>query len=369
MVRVLHIVTYMGMGGLETMIMNYYRKIDRNQVQFDFLVHRQERYNYDDEIEEMGGRIFRVKKLNPFSVSYRRELDDFFKTHREYKIVHCHLDCMSALPLSIAKKNGIPVRIAHCHSNNQDKNMKYFLKVLYKKQIRNKANILWACSKEAGKWTFETDEFDILPNAIDAEKYIYNEDIRRDMRKELKIGDALVLGHIGRFSEPKNHLFLIDVFKEVNKNIPNSYLVLVGDGEKRKYIEQKVIELGLSEKVLFLGVRVDVDRILQAFDVFVLPSLYEGLGIVAIEAQSSGLPCLISDMVSDECMITDHIWKVPLYSDALCWYEKIQEYSNLYVRKNEYNNIKKSGYDIIDNAMQLQKFYIRANNGEERCRF
>ena len=168
MVRILHVVTHMNRGGLETMIMNYYRTIDRGEVQFDFLVHRQERADYDDEIEELGGVIYRVSRLNPFSKKYKKELETFFQLHPEYAVIHVHQDCMSSVILKIAKKCGVRVRIAHSHSASQTKNIKFVIKKIYQKQIHKYATKLLACGNDAGKWMFQGVEFEVLNNAIDA---------------------------------------------------------------------------------------------------------------------------------------------------------------------------------------------------------
>ena len=188
-IRVLHIVTYMGRAGLETMLMNYYRNIDREKVQFDFLVHRDFEADYDAEILSLGGKIYRLPKLNPFSKSYRKALDSFFKEHTEYKIVHSHLDCMSSIPLKYAKKNNVPVRIAHSHNNNQDRDAKYLLKLFYRNKIKKYATDLFSCSIEAGKWMFKTDNFTVLNNAIDAAKYSYNKETAAKVRADLGVSE------------------------------------------------------------------------------------------------------------------------------------------------------------------------------------
>ena len=164
-IRVLHVVTYMGRGGLETMIMNYYRNIDRSKVQFDFLTHRDEIWDYDDDIERLGGKIYHLPRLNPFSPKYLNALDNFFEEHNEYKIVHCHQDCLSGIVLKHAKKNGVPFTIAHSHSSNQNKNLKYVIKLIAKKSIPKYADYLLACGKDAGEWMFNTSDFTILNNA------------------------------------------------------------------------------------------------------------------------------------------------------------------------------------------------------------
>ena len=174
-IRVLQVVTYMGRGGLETMLMNYYRNIDRDKVQFDFLTHRDERWDYDNEIESLGGKIYHLPKLNPFSKNYLNALDKFFNEHKEYQIVHCHQDCLSGVVLKVAKKNGVKFTIAHAHSASQDKNLKYLIKVLAKKNIKKYSDKMFACGGEAGKWMFETDDFEVLNNAIDTIMKLIND--------------------------------------------------------------------------------------------------------------------------------------------------------------------------------------------------
>lgn len=363
MLRVLQVVTYMGRGGLETMIMNYYRNIDRSKVQFDFLVHRQEEAAYDKEILSLGGHIYRMPVLNPFSKAYFSSLDSFFKKHR-YNIVHSHLDCMSAYPLKIAQKNGVSVRIAHSHNKSQDKNLKYPIKLLSKRLIPKYATHLFACGKEAGYWMFNGKPYTILNNAIDAQMYTYNEQIRNEVREELNLtNDNFVIGHVGRFNPQKNHGFIIDVFNAVYKRDENARLVLVGSGDGQQAIEDKVKRLGLSDAVLFLGSRGDVNRVLQAMDVFLFPSLYEGLPLSIIEAQAAGLPCIISDNVPDECIKTDRVFRYSLGEPADFWADKIFEALKI-SKKDTLSEIVASGFDIKENSRKLEDFYTSLGYGD-----
>ncbi len=357
MLRVLHVVTDMGRGGLETMLMNYYRNIDRTKVQFDFLTHRQKRCDYDDEIEVLGGKIYRLPRLNPWSNTYIKALQHFFAEHTEYEIVHSHIDCMSAIPLKAARDAGVPIRIAHSHSSNQDKNFKYFLKMYYKRKISNYATNLYACSEAAGKWMFGEHSFSVLPNAIDTKQYAYNIQKSIEIRKELGLDNALVIGHVGRFSEVKNHKFLVDIFNEVYKKKDNVKLLLVGDGQTLSEIRERVQRLQLSDSVIFTGIRSDVADVLQAMDVFVLPSLYEGLPVTIIEAQASGLPCLISDKVPIECKKTDLVNQIGLNETATVWTERILEVAKE-ERRDTSSEIVRAGFDIRENAKQLQHFYL-----------
>lgn len=355
-IRILHIVTYMGRGGLETMIMNYYRNIDRSKVQFDFLTHREERWDYDDEIEKLGGKIYRLPRLNPFNPNYIKALDGFFKEHKEYKIVHCHQDCLSGIPLKYAKKNGVPLTIAHSHNANQDKNIKYLVKLAAKKNICKYSDHLFACGKEAGEWMFNTSDFEILNNAIDTKKYIYNEEKSLEMKEKLGVTDKFVVGHVGRFRPQKNHSFVIDIFKEVCEKEPNSILLLVGDGPLEEEIKKKVHDLGLEDKVKFLGSRDDVNDLMQAMDVFILPSLYEGFGIVLIEAQASGLKCVISESIPTDAIISEKVKQLSLGDDISTWAKEIL--SSKSERKEGIEDIEKSKYDIKSNAKWLENFYI-----------
>ena len=357
-IRVLQVVTHMNRGGLETMLMNYYRNIDRNKVQFDFLTHRpeNEKKDYDDEIRSLGGKIYHMPVLNPFSPSYMKSLDRFFKEHKEYKIVHSHLDCLSAYPLKAAKKNGVPVRIAHSHNTSQEKNLKYLIKDYSKKQIPKYATHLFVCGKEAGKWMFGKHKFQIMNNAIDAKKFIYNEEVRKQKRVELGVEDKFVIGHVGRFNLQKNHEFLVKRFADFAKTNEDAILVLIGNGELQEKIKEMAKEYGIETKVKFLGLREDIPQLLQAMDLFLFPSLFEGLPVTLVEAQAAGLPCVISDMITDEIMITDQISKVSLSGNTSLWNQEIAKY-RYSKRKNTIEDIIEHGFDIEKNARWLEEFY------------
>lgn len=354
-IRILHVVTYMGRGGLETMLMNYYRAIDRTKVQFDFLTHRDFRADYDDEIETLGGKIYRLPNLNPFSRSYLGALDRFFREHPEYRIVHSHLDCMSAIPLKAAKKHGVPVRIGHAHNSSQPRDAKYLLKLFYKRMIAGQATQLFACSDEAGRWMFGNADFRVLNNAIDAGKYAFDADIRSTVRRELGLpADALVVGHVGRFDPQKNHRFLVEIFEKMPED---ARLLLVGDGVLRPDVEQQAEALGIRDRILFTGVRTDVDRLLQAMDVFLMPSLFEGLPVSIVEAQAAGLPCLISDKVPIECKKTELVTQIPLDASPAEWAEAVLSAAEA-PRGNTLSRIREAGFDIRANAEWLQNHYL-----------
>lgn len=364
MVKVLHVVTKMDRGGLETMLMNYYRNIDRDKVQFDFLTHRGERGTYDDEIETLGGMIYRLPRLVPWNKSYLAALNRFFDEHPEYKIVHVHQDCLSSVILKVAKNHNVPVRIAHSHSSSQDKNFKYLIKLWYRRSIPCYATDLFACGTAAGDWMFGGAAYRILNNGICTTDYVPDTEKRILKRSELGLDNELVIGHVGRFSQPKNHPFLLKIFVALLKKEPNAVLLLVGGGKDMSKIQAKTQKLGIADHVRFLGIRSDVADLMQAMDVFAFPSLYEGLGIVLIEAQASGLPCIVSDKIPIEAYLTDLVFPQKLSSSPEEWADAILEKRNT-PRTDHSAEIAAHGFDITTEAVKLQEFYLNAY--EQNC--
>lgn len=357
--RVLQVVTKMDRGGLETFVMNMYRNMDRSRVQFDFLCHREGHFSYDDEIKALGGRIYRVPRCNPFDSRYLNEVDAFF-AERPYRVVHSHIDCMSALPLAAARRHGAAVRIAHSHSSRQDRDIKYPLKLVCKRFIRREATDLFACGVEAGRWMFGTDDFTVVRNAINVDEYAFDEGRRERVRTVLDIAaSALVVGHVGRFAPVKNHAFILETFSELLKLRPDAVLLLAGDGELLPDTERRASELGISDSVRFLGVRSDVPDLMQAMDVFVMPSLYEGLPLVLVEAQASGLPCVISDSVPTDCDLEgSDISRLSLSVPATRWAEVL---SGILVDRDRTGGadvVKKAGFDARETARWLQSKYL-----------
>ncbi len=360
MIRVLHVVTYMGRGGLETMLMNYYRHIDRTRVQFDFLVHREFESEYDREILSMGGKIHHVSRLVPWSRSYREELKAFFRAHPEYRIVHVHQDCLSSVALQCAAECGIPVRIAHSHSAGAVKNLKYPIKRFYMKKIPDYATALLACGKQAGQWMFGGAAFQVVPNAIDLNAYAFDPGLSVRKREALGLTDNLVIGHVGNFTPAKNHGFLLEVFRELSLRREDAVLLLAGDGEGKTAAMEKAKALGICDRVKFLGSRRDVPELMQAMDIFVFPSLYEGLPVTLIEAQAASLPCLISDRVSKESVITEAlVTRKSLDDGAKEWVEQVLQMLDK-PRMDRCEEIRNAGYDIEAAAARLQGAYIRA---------
>lgn len=366
MIRVLHILHGMNRGGTETMIMNYYRNIDRNKIQFDFLLTNLEKCDYEDEILTMGGRITRITPLTIKTIhKYILDICKFFKQNREYKICHSHTSSKSAFPLAIAKLYNIPVRVCHSHNNKSEYGIKGVVRDILKIPLKFVSTDYFACSEEAAKWLYgnrfyRKGKHIVLKNAIDLSEFIYSKDSRNEIRKEFNLSeDNFVLGNIARFNEQKNHLFLLDIFKEVYLKNSKARLLLVGDGNLRPIIEKKIEEYNLQDVCILTGVRSDTQKLLQAMDAFVLPSLYEGLGIVLIEAQASGMKSYTSNgVVSKEAKVTDLLEYIGLEEDPYFWAEKILHESVKYEREDLSKQIKNNGYCIKENAKWLEKFYI-----------
>lgn len=369
-IRVLNLFTIMDRGGAETMVMNYYRKLDKSRVQFDFMVHRPERGAYDDEIESLGGKIYRMPAIRPWTAKqYRKVVRKFYEDHPEYKIIHSHMSELGYYDFLEAEKVGIPVRICHAHNRPYGIDIKSPVRWYYKTLMIPHISHMFMCGEESGEWLFgkkNKSKFIQLNNAIDAKNYSYNEVKRAEVRKSLGLTEELVVGHVGRFNPQKNHSFIIDVFNEVHKKEPDSVLLLVGDdsGKVAEDIHKKVDEVNLAGAVRFLGVRTDVADLMQAMDVFLFPSLFEGFGIAALEAQAAGLPAVVSKRIPPECMITDCISSLELDFSAEIWANRLIEAAKN-ERKNRFSEIKRAGFDIVENAKFLQDFYIRAASGEK----
>ncbi len=359
-IRVLQVVTVMNRAGLETMLMNYYRAIDRKKVQFDFLVHRSESGDYDDEIRTLGGRIYRFPPNTPHTMlTYESRFRKFLKSHPEYTIVHSHLDALSSLPLLAAKRHGIPVRIAHSHNNDVPHDITRPLRMILKKGISHHATNLFACSNEAGVFMFgQRSEFEIINNAIDVDSFKFSKATRKQVRNTLNLSTSdFVIGNIGRFANQKNHSFLIDIFRELVLLYPRSILLLAGTGENESRVKTKVAELGLQEKVYFLGVRSDIPDLLQAMDVFVMPSLHEGLPVVSIEAQASGLACVFASTITRELDVAKNCTFIALETSAKEWALSILE-ARKRSRTDATALVAHSGYSITIEAKKMEAFYV-----------
>ena len=367
-IRVLLLFTIMNRGGAETMIMNYYRRLDRTKIQFDFMVHRQERGAYDDEIESLGGKIYRMIPIYPQNfMRYKKMLRDFFAEHKEYRIIHSHMSELGYLAFKEAKKAGVPHRICHAHNAPDFSREGFFewmklplrLKFIY--GIRKYTNHYFVCSHIAGLWLYgkkNSEHFVFMKNAIDTNRFAYQKEKSLSLKKQFHLDGKFVICHIGRFNQQKNHSFLIDIFEEIKKEYPNSTLLLVGEGRLKKVIEQKVELKGLSSDVFFLGPRNDVPDILQLSDVLLFPSIYEGLSVVLVEAQTSGIKCVITDSLAEETIICpNNVTQMSLKSSAKKWAEKVLALRG-YERVDVSSLVKEQGWDITSTVQSLEDFYL-----------
>lgn len=365
-IRILQVIGIMNRGGAETMIMNLYRNIDRTKVQFDFVVHTNEVGSFDEEIKALGGRIYHCPRyVIKNHIGYKKWWKKFLSEHsQDYIAVHGHIGSTASIYLSISNSCGL-YTIAHSHSASGISTLKDVVYKLLSYNTRNVAKCFFACSQLAGIKRYgrrivrNNKIFFVLNNAIDTEKYICNDCIKNKKDKELCIDESqTVLGHVGRFDNAKNQIFLVNIFNELQNYNENSKLILVGNGKNFELVKEKVKFLDLENKVIMTGVRDDVNEILQTFDMFVFPSIYEGLPVSVIEAQASGLKCLLSDTVTKEVDITGNVEFMSLEKSPKEWAEKIVSMLP-YERKNTQQKIIDAGYDIKSTSEWLTDFYIK----------
>ncbi|MBC9785834.1 glycosyltransferase family 1 protein [Heliobacterium chlorum] len=360
-IRVLQVLASLNRGGAETMIMNVYRQINRRQIQFDFIVNEnKDPYDYEKEVRELGGRIYPAPRFTITNyLPYKRYWEQLLMTHPEWRIIHGHHTSPALIYLNAAKSMN-RVTIAHSHTAGGEKSLKSMMKVILRYPLRYIADHLLACSTSAAKWMFgkRGDSAQIIKNAIDINKFIFNEIVRNEKRREFQIEEHFVIGHVGRFQIPKNHQFLIRIFKIITERKKDVRLMLVGDGELRPAIEHKVNELGLADKVIFTGSRSDIPELLQAMDLFVFPSRFEGLGLAVVEAQAAGLPCIVANTIPTEAYVTDQIEEVAIDASADIWAESIIRHCKGNERKSSTEQIKASGFAIEETVNQLTNFYM-----------
>jgi glycosyltransferase involved in cell wall biosynthesis len=364
-VRVLHLVRKMDFGGVQSMIMNYYRNIDRKKVQFDFIVQGKEEGFYDNEIRSLGGSIYYVKSIKNLICYYI----DIYKVlkQNDYKIVHVHQNFANIHGLLLSLINGVPNRISHSHNSYPESSLfRRLIKKIIQYTINKLSTNKFACSIIAADWLYgerqrANGNISVINNAIDTKKFIFEDLTRQRKRLELNVSDKILIGHIGNFSEQKNHEFLIDIFYEIYKIQTKAHLILVGQGELEGKVKRKVESMGLTGHVSFLGKRSDINELLNAFDIFLFPSLYEGLPVVIVEAQSTGLKCIISDEISKEIAISSLVTFVELGRPASEWAKLVLDKLENYSRGDMEYVIQENGYDIFQESKKLQDFYINAN--------
>ncbi|WP_018757163.1 glycosyltransferase family 1 protein [Paenibacillus terrigena] len=368
--RILHVVSSLARGsGVMSVIMNIYQNLDKSNVQFDFIFFKDVNDSYENEITSYGGEIYKIPRPSiKGMLTFYSFTSNFFKENSEkYTALQIHEVYLCSILAPVAKRNGIKNIIAHCHNTMYaDKFVNSIRNRVLCLPLKRVVDINFACSVAAGEFLFgkkamRTGKVRVINNAIDCDKYKFDQDTRNNIRNELSINDKFVIGHVGRFNEQKNHTQLLDIFVEIKKIRSNSQLLLVGEGPLKDYIKEKAETLGISKDILFLGQRSDVDRLLQSMDVFIMPSLFEGLPVVGIEAQATGLLCYMSDEVTEEVSISNLYFKslnVPPHE----WANDIIENFNGFQRKNNSLVIKRSGFDIKVEAKKTENYYLELNN-------
>lgn len=359
-IKILQIFTVLNKGGAETNLMNYYRNMERSQFQIDFLVHRESGF-FEDEILNAGSKIYRLPPILPWKLKeYKKAVCDFFDKHHDFDIIHGQCSELGVFIYEEAKRRNIPVIIAHAHNNKMDRDIKLLFRWMWKNKMRKSINQYFTCGKEAAENLFGKKlalQSYQMNNAIEVENFKFNSSIRDRKRKELGVDEFYNIINIGRFNTQKNQLFLLDVFAEILKSHKGFQLFLVGQGELENRLKEKVKKLNLEKNVRFLGLRNDVPELLQAMDYFLFPSLHEGFSVAFVEAQTTGIKCVISDGVPVESvLVKDNVTIIPLKGNAKHWAKKILEI-NLSERKDVSEMIKKSGYDIKENAKKLEEKY------------
>lgn len=363
-VRVLMLFTILNRGGAETMVMNYLRKIDHSKVIFDFIVHREERGAYEDEVESMGCKIFRFPPITLFKTSsYKKVVSFFFDKHPEYRIIHGHCSELGYYIYKEAYRRGLPFIAAHAHNEPRGFDVKTPARNILKRIMRPYLTHYFTCGWGSAKWLYGKEMIEkviFFPNAIDAHSLRFDSVRREEVRVYNGWSRRFVIGNVASFSPSKNHSFLLDIFVEIVRREPSALLVLVGNGGKlESKVKEKVLRLGLEESVKFMGSRSDIPDLLQGMDLFLFPSLYEGLSVAQLEAQASGLKIINSTSISEEgTIIPELIESLSLKLTAGQWAERVLHNITGYERKNRMQEITNAGFDINKNAEWLQNLYI-----------
>lgn len=367
-IKVLYFVDRMLRGGIQSLVINWVERFDKSKIQVDFLL-LDDGITYEQEeiLKNMGCNVYKLKNIwirKPSDfIKYSKALDTFFSEHNDYNAVHMHSSSKNYFVLKYAQKHGIKIRIAHSHSIDfQTQN--YFKKLIgnyFKILLAKYSTDYFACSTMAGKWLFgkkiiKNSRFKVIHNAIDYNKFKYNPEIRDRIRKELNLtNDVILIGHVGRFSEPKNHKFLIEIFEKIYENNSKYKLILIGSGEKEQEIKDVVKKHNLEKAVIFAGFKNNVNEYFNAMDLFLMPSKYEGVPVVGIEAQASGVPVIFSEkVITKEVKISENVFFISLNESAKEWCDKI---INLDLKRTDNKKeFKDKGYileDVIEKLMQI----------------
>ena len=360
MIRVLQMIGSLNVGGSQTMILNIYRNIDRTKMQFDFVLDHPNETYFAEDVKALGAKIYTMPGFNGSNAAeIKRDWNNFFYMHPEYKVLHSHVRSYASLYLPVAKKHGVKT-IIHSHSTSNGTGAMAMAKNALQYPLKKQADILMACSTEAGRWLYgekamQSDKYVFMPNGVDLERFSYNAEARKRLRKELGLEGKFVVGHVGRFMADKNHGFLVEAFAKLHEQEPNSTLLLVGEGALQLQTAQKAVQLGVAEDVIMTGNRNDVAELLSAMDVFAFPSIREGLPVTLIEAQAAGLPCLISENVSPDVDVSKLAKRLPIDAPERWAEEMLKKQERMDVK----TDIIKAGFDVKDSAKKMQELYTK----------
>ncbi|MCI9452329.1 MAG: glycosyltransferase family 1 protein [Dorea sp.] len=358
-IRVLHVIHGLGSGGAESILMGLFKNVDRNKYHFDFLI-RSKNNIYEKDIKQLGGCVYTAPPFPSHIIKNYKYTKNLIKS-KKYSVIHVHGNALIYVyPLIIAKRLGIPCRIMHSHNTSAAKKVYYPIHIINKYRIRNVVNIRLACSEAAGNWMFGKDKFYIVENGINISQFKFNQDVRMLYRNRLGIRDKFVIGNVARFLPSKNHFFLLKIFREILEQMENALLILIGEGPEEEKIKKLAEELGMNDSIIFLGKRNDVNCLMQAMDIFILPSNFEGLGIVLIEAQAASLPCVASDIIPKESKISELIEYVSLNSPPHIWAEQVLKLYKTVRREENSLSLQESSYNIEKCAKKLEKIYSKA---------
>ena len=360
-IYVLHVVGRMDRGGTEALIMSLLRKADRTQFQYDIVEQTEDICSHDQEIQTLGSSIYRCPTISLLGLSeYRKWWRRFFAEHDEYRIVHGHSRGSAPIYLQEAKRAG-RITIAHCHNNSYGKGIKGVIRRIWQTPLRDLADINLACSYDSGISQYgRGGKFIVINNGIESEKFAFDSKKRAEMRTLLAVEKNYVVGNVARFVEQKNHVFLLEIFKELLKIEPSAVLLLIGSGPLEKKIRLLAEEMHITDSVIFSGEHSNIADFYQAMDVFVLPSLFEGLGIVNIEAQCTGLPCIVSDTVAAEAKITDLLRNISLEDTPYKWATEIIKAGKVSEeRVSHIEEVRVNGFDIDMTVHRLEELYTK----------
>jgi glycosyltransferase involved in cell wall biosynthesis len=370
-IHVLHVLGGVGLGGAESRIMDLYRQMDRDEIQFDFWVHQNDTsvrkpQFYDDEIKSLGGHIYVLPKFKGYNYfAYRKAITAFFEKHHEFNVVQGHMTSTAGIYLPIAKKSGVPITVAHSRNAGVEKGVKGIATRFFRHNLAKKADFLFACSELAARDVFgdravEQGEVKIIHNAIDVRRFTFDEKQRDRMREKLGLADKLVLGHVGRFNYQKNHPYLIDIFAAVCEKRDDAVLLLLGEGPDMDVIKEKCRRLNIFDKVIFAGNQKETEKYYQAMDVFLLPSFLEGLPGVLMEAQAAGLRCFVSDAVTREAKATDLVTYLSIEQPPENWADEILKTASC-ERRDTYEELAAAGFDVRQQADAYRAFYQKGD--------